>query len=252
MNNYQFCAHWIAEQVAKKATGSGSAPRVLDYGCGAGEIVNLLRHNQIPANGCDMFYDGGDHAVFMNKDVKDSGVIRKMDGDRIPFDDASFDFVVNNQVMEHVENMDVVLAEIRRVLKPGGTVLSLFPDKGVWREGHVGVPFVHWFPKQTQFRVWYTAAFRLLGLGYNKENQSLMQWSHFQCEWLDKWTHYRSRSAIHRSYGKYFEGLKHIEDHWLRMRTGAKMPWVKSLPVPLQKLITQKLGFLVMVAHKPI
>jgi SAM-dependent methyltransferase len=245
MNNYQYCVHWITEQ-----RSSGTA-RVLDYGCGAGQIVDLLRQRQIDANGCDMFYEGGDHSLTMNSELRAANVIRKMEGDRIPFDDASFDFVINNQVMEHVENIEVVLAEIQRVLKPGGVVLSLFPDKGVWREGHVGVPFVHWFPKQTKFRVWYTAAFRLLGLGYNKENKSLMQWSHFLCEWLDKWTHYRSRSAIHLAYGKYFEGLNHIEDHWLRMRVGAKAPWVNSLPVSLQKLITQKLGFLVMVAHKP-
>lgn len=79
----------------------------------------------------------------------------------------------------------------------------------------------------------------------------MMQWSRFACEWLDKWTHYRSRSAIHLSYGKYFEELQHIEDHWLRMRAGAKARWVNALPVPLQKFITQKLGFMVMVAHKP-
>jgi SAM-dependent methyltransferase len=245
VNNYEYCVQWIAEQQ------NCSAARVLDYGCGAGQIVDLLRQRQIDAQGCDMFYEGGDHSVAMNADLRAAGAIRKMQGNRIPFDDASFDFVINNQVMEHVENIDIVLAEIRRVLKPGGAVLSLFPDKGVWREGHVGVPFVHWFPKRTKFRVWYAAAFRLLGLGYNKENKSPMQWSHFACEWLDKWTHYRSRSAIHSSYGKYFEGLKHIEDHWLRMRAGAKQPLVSILPVPLQKLITQKLGFLVMVAHKP-
>ena len=35
-------------------------------------------------------------------------------------------------------------SKIHRVLKPGGTLLSLSPDKSVWHEGHCGVPFLHW------------------------------------------------------------------------------------------------------------
>jgi ubiquinone/menaquinone biosynthesis C-methylase UbiE len=250
MNNYQYCVHWMTEQMAR--TCESRPLRVLDYGCGAGQIVKLLRERQIDASGCDVFYEGGDNSVFIEKDALAQGVIRRMQGDKVPFDDASFDYVINNQVLEHVENIDVVLAEIQRVLKPGGTVLSLFPDKGVWREGHCGVPFLHWFPKQSQVRVWYTAAFRVFGFGYNKENKSLMHWSRFQCEWLDKWTHYRSRGDIHSSYQKYFANVGHIEDHWFRLRVGPSMPMATLLPAALQKFITQKLGFLVMVAQKPV
>ena len=46
----------------------------------------------------------------------------KEDG-RLDFPDASFDLVVNNMVFEHVEDLDAVLAEIQRVLKPGGRIL---------------------------------------------------------------------------------------------------------------------------------
>ncbi len=54
----------------------------------------------------------------------DDGIIKKMNGNTIPFDSASFDYVINNQVMEHVENLGTVLAEIQRVLKSDGVVLS--------------------------------------------------------------------------------------------------------------------------------
>jgi SAM-dependent methyltransferase len=249
MNNYQYCAHWIAEQMVGRT--NADALRVLDYGCGTGQIIELLRTRHIHASGCDVFYEDGEALAFVNKDLLQDGVIRRMDSHRIPFDDASFDFVVNNQVLEHVEDIDVVLAEMRRVLKPGGTVLSLFPDKGVWREGHCGVPFLHWFPKHSRLRLGYTAAFRAMGFGYNKEDKSKLQWSRYTCDWLDKWTHYRTRHDIHSSYTKHFDKVGHIEHHWFRMRVGRDKLLAKILPASLQRLITQKLGFLVMVAHKP-
>lgn len=78
----------------------------------------------------------GDYSAQLSSELFDGGVIRRMDVNRIPFETESFDFMVNNQVMEHVPDLDGVLNEILRVLKPGGTVLSLFPDGGVRREGH--------------------------------------------------------------------------------------------------------------------
>ncbi len=41
-------------------------------------------------------------------------------GESLPFADASFDYVSCCDVLEHVQNVDTVLAEISRVLKPGG------------------------------------------------------------------------------------------------------------------------------------
>jgi SAM-dependent methyltransferase len=245
MNNYEFCAQWMTEHAP------GRDVRVLDYGCGAGQIVRALRQRDFDARGCDVFYEGGDYSPLIDKDVFAEGVIRRMDGNTIPFEDASFDFVINNQVLEHVEDIEVVLAEIRRVLRPGGVVLSLFPDKGVWREGHCGVPFIHWFPKQSQPRVWYTAAFRALGFGYHKSGKSVMQWSEHACDWLDKWTHYRTRRDIHASFGRHFESLAHIEDYWFGLRIGRDKLASRLLPASLQRVITRKLGFLVLVARKP-
>ena len=100
INNYQFCAQWVASQNAVVP------PRVLDYGCGAGEIVLELLRGDVDAFGCDIFYGGGDRLVAVPADLLESGVISAMDGITIPFDVDSFDYVINNQVMEHVENLD--------------------------------------------------------------------------------------------------------------------------------------------------
>jgi len=94
--------------------------------------------------------------------------------------------VIDNQVMEHVRDLDGVLGEIQRVLKPGGMVLNLFPDRSVWREGHCGIPFLHRFGKKSRLRVRYAAACRGLGLGYHKGEKSVMGWSEDFCRWLDE------------------------------------------------------------------
>lgn len=246
MDNYEFCAQWILDQE------HGQSARVLDYGCGAGEIIKKLRQRDVSAFGCDVFYEGGDYSTSIDPIFLDSDIIRRMEGNTIPYDSASFDFVINNQVMEHVENLDSVLAEIHRVLKPGGMVLNLFPDKGVWREGHCGIPFLHWFPKGSSPRVHYAAACRFLGLGHHKGNKSVMHWSQDFCEWLDRWTYYRTRQEIDSVYNKYFCDVRHIEDYWLQLRLDRKKIVVAWLPASTQQLVVRKLGGLVFVARKPV
>ena len=58
MNNYEFCAQWVFDQEPKKSI------RILDYGCGAGQIVNELRKRNVDAFGCDVFYEG---AITLNR-----------------------------------------------------------------------------------------------------------------------------------------------------------------------------------------
>lgn len=246
MNNYEFCAQWVLDQ------GRGNNVRVLDYGCGAAEIVKELRRRGASAFGCDAFYEGGDCSTSVGPAFFDSAIIRRMEGNTIPFESASFDFIINNQVMEHVENLDSVLAEIQRVLKPDGMVLSLFPDKGVWREGHCGIPFLHWFPKDGHPRVYYAAAWRILGFGYHKGNKGVMRWSQDFCEWLDKWTYYRPRKEIDTAYERCFCDIQHIEDYWVQRRLGKWKIIAVWLPSSVQRLVVRKLSGMIFVARKPV
>ena len=57
--------------------------------------------------------------------------------DHIPYADASFDAAVSTQVLEYVEDVPGALAEIHRVLRPGGRILVLDTDWDsiVWRCG---------------------------------------------------------------------------------------------------------------------
>ena len=243
ISNYQFCAQWVASQ------NTEAPPRVLDYGCGAGDIVKELLLSDARAYGCDIFYGGADRLSSVPTELLENGVIKVMDGSAIPFDSNSFDYVINNQVMEHVENLDTVLAEIHRVLKPGGTVLSLFPSKEVWHEGHCGIPLLHRLPKG-RARLYYAAALRMLGVGYSKDKyQGVMCWSQHWCEYLDRWTHYRTRREIDSAYSKYFIDIQHIEDYWIQKRTGRKLVDLSVL-ASIQRMVVEKLCGMVFVARK--
>ncbi len=241
MNNYEFCANYAASHLPAGA-------RVLDYGCGEGIIVGLLRERGFYAVGCDVFYEGGDASPRIAP--KELGrTIFRMERDKTPFPDNYFDFVINNQVLEYVADLNAVVCEIARVLKPGATVLSLFPDGSVWREGHCNVPFLHWFPKGSRFRVSYAHFARICGAGYFKQGKSRRQWAEDFCVWLDKWTYYRPYAEIKAVFFRHLSQPHHMESHWMEARFGSK---VRILPSAIRSLIVRKLAGLIFEANKPV
>jgi SAM-dependent methyltransferase len=58
--------------------------------------------------------------------------IVEYDGKNIPAPDKSFDVVFSSNVLEHVEDLHGLNADVRRVLRDGGTVLHVVPTP-VWR-----------------------------------------------------------------------------------------------------------------------
>lgn len=240
MNNYEFVAGWVARRLG------GRPGAVLDYGCGAGEIIGLLRGDGVDAWGCEVFYDGGDYSNRVPAQLQP--YIRRMRTTAIPYEASSFDIVFSNQVFEHVPDMDTALREIARVLKPGGYALNLFPDRSVWREGHCGIPFLHWFRKHSSFRIYYAALLRTAGLGNFTEGKSVMEWSRNFCAWLDKWTYYRSLDEIHERFNRILGKTVHAEEEWLHARFGRQFP---TLPMTLQRFIVRKFGGLALVSVKP-
>ena len=110
-----------------------------------------------------------------------------------------FSPAISNQQFEHVADLDRVLDELFRVLRPPGMLLALFPITETWREGHCGVPFVHWFGRHSRVRYPYMRLMRTIGLGYFTADKGNAEWSKDFIEWLDKFTVYRSYAAIMKS-----------------------------------------------------
>lgn len=96
---------------------------VLDAGCGNGNyVIDELRKKFKSAVGIDV------DQKFTSKNVcLDKVVIGNLDN--LPFENNSFDLVVSLWVLEHLQNPNVVFAEINRVLKPGGFFAFVTPNK---------------------------------------------------------------------------------------------------------------------------
>jgi SAM-dependent methyltransferase len=224
--------------------------RILDYGCGAGELVDAGIAADLPICGADVFYSGA-------AACPRGGAIYEIHNGVLPFADATFGLVVNNQVMEHVDDVDAVLREIHRVLAPGGLVLSVFPSRDVFREGHIGIPFSHWFRPESRVRFYYTWGLRALGLGYWKSQApTARQWAIDKLRWIDTYTRYRTRAEIFSTYARYFQNeTRELDYIRYRLLDRPGRAWIVSalrlpLAAPVARAIFRKLAFFVILSRK--
>jgi SAM-dependent methyltransferase len=101
----------------------------LDLGCGDGKLMRIL----LDASGASRALIGVDIDPLETRDASASGVYRRVHtapGDRLPEPEASLDFVFSNSVLEHIEDIEPVIAEAARVLKPGGVFVFTVPSDG--------------------------------------------------------------------------------------------------------------------------
>lgn len=107
--------------------------RILDFGCGSKPYESLFV-NASSYIGVDVQVSGHDH--------RKSRIDVFYDGTTLPFPDDQFDSVVCFEVLEHVFNIDVLITEIRRVLKPGGQFLMSLPF--AWDEHEIPYDFARY------------------------------------------------------------------------------------------------------------
>ncbi|NNJ10923.1 class I SAM-dependent methyltransferase [Chloroflexales bacterium ZM16-3] len=69
-------------------------------------------------------------------------------GEALPFPSASFDTVVAWDVIEHVQSPTAMLAEIARVLRPGGHCLLTAINRRAWVDPHYHIRGINWLPRR--------------------------------------------------------------------------------------------------------
>ncbi|MBT3246258.1 MAG: class I SAM-dependent methyltransferase [Actinobacteria bacterium] len=109
--------------------------RVLDLGCGFGRHAYEVLRRGAAVVACDLGIDelrqvrGVVAAMYLDGEIPETASVGTAAGDAtsMPFDDDSFDHVIASEVLEHIHDDDGALAELTRVLRPGGTLATTVP-----------------------------------------------------------------------------------------------------------------------------
>lgn len=107
----------VAQALADDYIPRIASGRVLDLGCGRGDSIDQFRNvdPSVTWVGVDI-----ERSPEVAARVRTDAEFHTFDGVHLPFDDASFDAVYCKQVLEHVRAPQPLLAEVARVLRPGG------------------------------------------------------------------------------------------------------------------------------------
>jgi len=187
--------NFIQNNVVKSA-------KILDVGCGNGDLVMFMRENGYNAFGVDIEFRGGEHAA----KLLTSGVLKKIEigsntraslggGDTYiwpEFDDL-FDVLVSRAVIEHVQNLEEFVQSSKNVLKAGGICIHYFPSKYSIIEPHTGVPFGGFLTNRT-----YTKLMCFLGLCFKNYRKN----ANIAHDYMMKYTAYRKQVDIDRLFQK--------------------------------------------------
>ena len=123
---------------------SGTGTKVIDVGCGAGRHTFEAYRRGADVVGFDQSASDLNDVDEILQAMKDQGEVPasaraeavKGDALDLPYADGTFDCVIASEILEHVPEDDAAIAELVRVLKPGGslaiTVPRWLPEKVCW------------------------------------------------------------------------------------------------------------------------
>jgi SAM-dependent methyltransferase len=224
--------------------------RVLDYGCGPGQMVALGLNRGLDIWGADTFTGNYvDWASGLTPQVRDR--IRLIQNGFTDFPDGHFDLVMSNQVLEHVPDPEAVIAEVFRVIKPGGLFMAAFPVTETWYEGHVGLYFAHRFRPGSKLRRAYFDLSYCIGRGLYQDNVTREQWAK-NCEYiLDKVCFYYPRRRLFVALKNIFgASIQDIAVDYMRTRLGDRARNIPAFANLILRFIYHKRAGEIVKVHK--
>jgi ubiquinone/menaquinone biosynthesis C-methylase UbiE len=145
LNQEQYQAERIA--MLDEAVGGLKGLRLLDLGAGMGgfAVAAALAGAQVTA--CE--YNPA-YCRIVELRAARHGLrlpVFNAAGERLPFPDHSFDAATAWDVLEHVQDPRAVLAELARVLRPGGHALITAINRRAWVDPHYHMRGLNWLPR---------------------------------------------------------------------------------------------------------
>jgi dTDP-4-dehydrorhamnose reductase len=112
----------VSDNLTKYLTNKPGDTKLLDFGCGSGIFVDELSKQGFDSYGLDISAEAVKFGQLQG--IKNLGVI---DAHKVNFPDNTFDAVLTLDVLEHLEDESWALAEMERVVKPGGIIVIMVP-----------------------------------------------------------------------------------------------------------------------------
>lgn len=129
-------------KLIREHLGNLAGKRVLDIGCGKGRFLRVL-HEQEPS----AEYWGLDLSAEMLRFVPPEIHTRRGSMTELPFEDAFFDAAYATESLEHAVEIGQAVAEMCRVVKPGGRIAIIDKNAAAW--GRLQTPeWEKWFGRK--------------------------------------------------------------------------------------------------------
>jgi SAM-dependent methyltransferase len=209
---------------------SWAGRRVLEVGCGQGADLSQFARAGASTFGCDLTSKHCQITRDFVSIMDGHAGIAQANALRLPFADGSFDLVYSFGVLLLVADLVAAIAEIHRVLKPGGTVVAMFYNR----------QSVHYYLKTLYYYGIVCDMEQLLG------PRRLVDW--FTDGFGYPRTYHQTPDSLRTAFGRFT-----IDDLAVRHLTPDQLPLFPfgEYPAAFWQWMASQLGFYLMLkAHK--
>ena len=145
----------LVERMAELIEAFAGAPRgrAIDVGCQRGVLTDAM------AERTELTWTGVDPSIEAPRTSEGGAELLPGYADQLPFEGETFACAMLANVYEHIlpERRRASLAELYRVLAPGGVVVGQLPNPYFPIESHSRLPFMGWLPVRLQKAYWRLA-----------------------------------------------------------------------------------------------